>query len=93
MELHEKATRRVADAVLRHLIEAVPDKVHTVLTDNDTRCTMPGDVASAAPLIRETIAAGQTFRAYSFESACARNDIDHRLTKPRTPGSTVRSSG
>jgi transposase InsO family protein len=85
VELHEKATRRVAGDFLRHLIEAVPYKVHTVLTDNGTHFTTPGNVASAAPLIKEAIAAGETFRAHSFESACARNDIDHRLTKPRHP--------
>ena len=33
-ELHEKATRRVAGDFLRHLIRAVPYKIHTVLTDN-----------------------------------------------------------
>lgn len=37
VELHEKATRRVAGDFLRHLIEAVPYKVHTVLTDNVLR--------------------------------------------------------
>jgi transposase InsO family protein len=85
VELHEKATRRVAGDFLRHLIEAVPYKVHTVLTDNGTHFTTPGNVASAASIIKEAIAAGETFRAHSFESACARNDIDHRLTKPRHP--------
>jgi transposase-like protein len=34
VELHEKATRRVAGDFLRHLAAAVPYKVHTVLTDN-----------------------------------------------------------
>lgn len=34
VELHEKATRRVAADFLRHLVAAVPYKVHTVLTDN-----------------------------------------------------------
>src|SRR3954465_8083116 len=37
VELHEKATRRVAGDFLRHLIEAVPYTVHTVLTDNVLR--------------------------------------------------------
>ena len=50
-----------------------------------THLTMPGNVASAASIIREAIAAGETFRAHSFELACARNDIDHRLTKPHHP--------
>jgi transposase InsO family protein len=28
---------------------------------------------------------GEPFRAPAFKVACARNDIDHRLTKPRHP--------
>ena len=81
----DERPRRVAGDFLRHLIEAVPYTVHTVLTDNGTHFTTPGNVASAASIIKEAIAAGETFRAHSFESACARNDIDHRLTKPRHP--------
>ena len=37
------------------------------------------------PLIKEAIARGELFRAHAFELACARNDIEHRLTKPRHP--------
>ena len=59
--------------------------MHTVLTDNGTHFTTPGNIASAACLIKEAIVAGETFRAHSFELACARNDIKHRLTKPRHP--------
>src|SRR5215212_9315639 len=84
-ELHEKATRRIAGDFLRHLIAAVPDRVHTVLTDNGTHFTTPGNTASAAPLIKEAIARGETVWAHAFEYACAQNDIDHRLTKPRHP--------
>ncbi|SFG79977.1 Integrase core domain-containing protein [Methylobacterium gossipiicola] len=62
VELHERATRRVAGDFLRHLIEAVPYKVQTVLTDNGTHFTTPGNVASAASIIKEAIAAGETFR-------------------------------
>jgi transposase len=36
VELHEKATRRVAGDFLRHLVAAVPYKINTVLTDNGT---------------------------------------------------------
>src|SRR5215211_3369085 len=82
-ELHEKATRRVAGDFLRHLIAAVPYRVHTVLTDNGTHFTTPGNTASAAPLIKEAIARGELFRAHAFELACAQNDVAHRLTKPR----------
>ena len=85
VELHEKATRRIAGDFLRALIAAVPYRVHTVLTDNGTHFTTPGNTASAAPLIKEAIARGEMFRAHAFELACAQNDIDHRLTKPSHP--------
>lgn len=85
VELHERATRCVAGDFLRHLIEAVPYTIHTVLTDNGTQFTTPGSVASAAPLIKEALDRGELFRAHAFEYACARHDIDHRLTKPNHP--------
>jgi transposase InsO family protein len=84
-ELHEKATRRVAGDFLRHLIAAVPYRVHTVLTDNGTHFTTPGNTSSAAPDIKAAIDAGETVWAHAFEYACAQNDIDHRLTKPYHP--------
>src|SRR5215211_4622496 len=31
------------------------------------------------------LARQQLFRAHAFELACAQNDVDHRLTKPRHP--------
>src|SRR5215204_644366 len=85
VELHEKATRRIAGDFLRHLIVAVPYKVHTVLTDNGTHFTTPGNTASAAPLIKAALDAGETVWAHAFEYACAQNDIEHRLTKPYHP--------
>ena len=84
-QLHEKATRQVAADFLRALIAAAPYKVHTVLTDNGTHFTTPGNTSSAAPLIKEAMERGEIFRAHAFEYACALNDIDHRLTKPRHP--------
>jgi len=47
-ELHEKATRRIAAEFLRRLIDAVPYKIHTVLTDNGTHFTTPGAKGSGA---------------------------------------------
>ena len=85
VELHERATRRVAGDFLHHLIEAVPYAIHTVLTDNGTQFTTPGSAASAAPLIKEALDRGELFRAHAFEYACAQHDIDHRLTKPNHP--------
>ena len=60
VELHEKATTRIAADFLRHLIEAVPYKVHTVLTDNGTHFTTPGRRRSAAPKIKAALANGRT---------------------------------
>ena len=85
VELHEKATTRVSGDFLRHLIEAVPYKVHTVLTDNGIHFTTPGAGGSAVPDIKLAIANGERFWAHAFEYACAQLDIEHRLTKPRHP--------
>ena len=85
VELQEKATRRVAGDFLRALLKAVPYKIHTVLTDNGTHFTSPRNTCSAAAEIKLAIQRGELFRAHSFEYACAQNDIDHRLTKPKHP--------
>ena len=84
-QLHEKATTRIAADFLRALIQAVPYTIHTVLTDNGTHFTTPGNTASAASEIKLAMQRGERFRAHAFELACAQNDIDHRLTKPRHP--------
>ena len=84
-ELHPRATRPVAAEFLARLIEAVPYKIHTVLTDNGTQFTTPGSTHSAAEEIKAAIAAGELFRAHAFEYARAKADIDHRLTKPNHP--------
>jgi transposase InsO family protein len=84
-QLHERATIRVAADFLRALLQAVPYRVHTVLTDNGQQFTTPGNEASAVPLIREAIDRGEIFRANGFELACAQSRIEHRLTKPHHP--------
>ena len=85
VELHEKAKTATSRDFLLRLIEAVPYKIHTILTDNGIHFTTPGGGGSAVPLIKEAIANGELFRAHAFELACARNDIDHRTTKPKHP--------
>ena len=85
VELHAKAIARVSADFLRHLVEAVPYKVHTVLTDNGIHFTTPGAGGSAVPDIKAAMAAGELFRAHAFELACAQLDIEHRLTKPKHP--------
>ena len=50
--VHEKVARLTAGDFLRRLIAAVPYKVRTVLTDNGTHFTPPGNTSSAAPDIK-----------------------------------------
>ena len=47
--------------------------------------TTSGNICSAAADIRLAIQNGELSRAHPFEYACAKADIDHRLTKPRHP--------
>ena len=85
VELHRKALRRTAGDFLRHLVEAVPYKINIVLTDNGTHFTTPGAGGSAAPLIAEALAKGESVWAHAFEYACATLGIEHRTTKPKHP--------
>jgi hypothetical protein len=85
VELHENSRTATSRDFLLRLIDAVPYKINTVLTDNGFQFTAPGGGGSAVPLIKEAMANGQRFRAHAFEYACARNDINHRTTKPRYP--------
>jgi transposase InsO family protein len=85
VELHEKATRRVAGDFLRHLVAAVPYKINTVLTDNGTHFTDPAGNGWTPEDIKALRAEKVPFRCHSFEAACADLDIEHRLTKPRHP--------
>jgi hypothetical protein len=45
VELHENVTRRVAADFLRRLIEAVPYRVHNVLTDNGPTSPIPPPIS------------------------------------------------
>ena len=85
VELHREAKQRTAGDFLRHLADAVPYKIHTVLTDNGIHFTTPGAGGSAAPLIAEALARGEPVWAHAFEYACAQLGIEHRLTKPKHP--------
>src|ERR687893_2264574 len=89
--LHERATRRVAADFLRALVEAVPYKVHTVLTDNGTRFTdtLPvGEDPEAEAAIDALWAARgepRLRRVHAFDHACEEHGIEHRLTEPCHP--------
>lgn len=71
VELHERATRANATEFLRRVIEAVPYKIHTVLTDNG---------------IQFTNQARQKMAFYhTFDRVCDEHGIEHRLTKINHP--------
>ena len=75
-ELHHSATTPVAVTFLKALIEAVPYKVHTVLTDNGIQF---------ADLPRNRSKPTAMWRGHPFDRACREHGIEHRLTKPRHP--------
>jgi IS30 family transposase len=70
-ELHERATRPIAVEFLRHLIAAVPYKIHTILTDNGIQFANREKDRYAFKLM--------------FDRICAQHGIEHRLTKPNHP--------
>ena len=65
VELHEKAATAIAADFLRHLIAAVPYKIHTVLTDNGIQFTIRGAGGSA---VRESL---MTLRRSRSSSCCS----------------------
>jgi transposase InsO family protein len=70
-QLHPKAGKMVAAQFLRDLVEAVPYRIHTVLTDNG---------------IQFTNRACDTYAFHHiFDRVCDENGIEHRLTKVKHP--------
>lgn len=70
-ELHPKMTKTLAAQFLRQLIQIVPYKIHTVLTDNGIQFTN-----RKRDLYVFT---------HIFDRVCEENHIDHRLTKVNHP--------
>ncbi|GAB2943281.1 hypothetical protein GCM10027048_04880 [Hymenobacter coalescens] len=70
-ELHPRATRALAAAFLRRVLQVLPYKAHTVLTDNG---------------VQFTLQAHQWFPGgHSFDRICEEFGVEHRLTKPAHP--------
>ena len=91
-ELHEKATRRVAADFLLHLINAVPYKIHTVLTDNGTHFTDPKGQSWSVADIKGMLERGEPFRAPAFEVGALATTSITAGPSPSTLGPMVRSS-
>jgi transposase InsO family protein len=75
-QLHPVADVKTAAGFLADLIEALPYKIHTVLTDN-------GIQFSDSPQHRSGPTA--RYRLHMFDRVCREHDIEHRLTKPNHP--------
>ena len=74
--LVEKANTTTAVAFLNELVEAVPDKIDVVLTDNGIQF---------ADLPKNRKGPTAMLRGHPFDRACRRHGIEHRLTKPNHP--------
>ncbi|MBA3587966.1 MAG: IS481 family transposase [Chloroflexi bacterium] len=75
-QLHDRADRPAAIAFLQALIEAVPYRLHTILTDN-------GIQFAELPKNRDGWTA--RYRVNRFDQICREHGIEHRLTKPNHP--------
>ena len=76
VQLVRKTGRMTASAFLVALIEAVPYKIHTILTDNGIQFRFPPRYANG-PTAR--------YITHMFEMRCRENGIEHRLTKINHP--------
>ena len=75
-QLVDKANRKTASAFLVAVIEAVPYKIHTILTDNGIQFTYP-------PRYKDGPTA--KYMTHMIDMRCRENGIEHRLTKPKHP--------
>ncbi len=73
-QLVQKADRKTAWEFLELLLDAVPYRIHTILTDN-------GIQFAEQPRNRNTAYS----RQMRFDMICEANGIEHRLTKPNHP--------
>ncbi|KTQ83945.1 transposase [Aureimonas ureilytica] len=73
-QLVDEADRKTAWEFLERLLQAVPYRIHTILTDN-------GIQFAEQPRNRNTAWS----RQMRFDMICESNGIEHRLTKPNHP--------
>ena len=75
-KLEEKANIYTASDFLTALIEAVPYRIHTVLTDNGVQfCDAPRNRSGPTAM----------FRVHRFDRVRREHGIEHRLTQPNHP--------
>jgi transposase InsO family protein len=67
---------------LKHLLKAVPYRIHTILTDNPALSEVEGGIQFAEQPRNRNTAWSRQMR---FDMICEANGIEHRLTKPNHP--------
>ena len=88
-QLVEKANRKTAWEFLELLLEAVPYRIHTILTERAVEGAIGSSPMASGiqfaeqPRNRNTILS----RPMRFDMICDANGIEHRLTKPNHPWS------
>jgi transposase InsO family protein len=75
-QLHPKADVRTATGFLQALVDTVPYRIHTMLTDNGIQF---GDA------IKHRSGPTARYRLHMFERVCREHGIEHRFTKPNHP--------
>ena len=73
--IHEKMTQAISCEFLQNLINDVPFKIHTILTDNGAQFTYK--------LLAEHLR--PKTKIHPFDLVCEEHSIEHRLTKFRHP--------
>lgn len=76
--LYDTMVRQTALDFLNALIDAIPYKIHTILTDNGIQFAEPPKNRSG-PTAR--------YRLHPFDRICRAHGIEHRFTKPNHPWS------
>ena len=79
VEFHDSASKANGAAFLRHVVEAFPYTIHTVLTDNGMAFA---DLPKNRGRHPEIVA---LFGGHIFDRVCKEHGIEHRLTKPYHP--------
>ena len=74
--LFERANTEAAVGFLSVLVESLPSRIHTVLTDN---------AIQFADLPKNRKGPTAMLRGHPFARACRRHGIEHRLAKPNNP--------
>ena len=79
LEIHDNREGKTAAGFLERFLASFPYPVHTILTDNGSEFTDRFAVdMKNKPLDKPS-------GRHPFDRACARHDIDHRLTRPFRP--------